>query len=77
MAESEPTLSNLSHEDRTFPPSDEFAAQANATEESYARAEPTARRSGPSRPIGCTGTRSGTGCWTGTPRTRSGSPAAS
>ena len=24
------TLSNLSHEDRRFPPSEEFAAQANA-----------------------------------------------
>ncbi|SHK42749.1 acetyl-coenzyme A synthetase [Pseudonocardia thermophila] len=35
----EPTLSNLSTETRSFPPSAEFAAQANATEEWYARAE--------------------------------------
>ncbi|MFC5209586.1 acetate--CoA ligase [Pseudonocardia sulfidoxydans] len=33
------TLSNLSHEDRTFPPSEEFAAQANATAEWYDRAD--------------------------------------
>jgi acetyl-CoA synthetase len=40
MAESEgSTLSNLSHEDRTFGPSEEFAAQANATEEWYDRAD--------------------------------------
>src|SRR5688572_14230916 len=32
------TLSNLSTESRTFPPSDEFAAQANATEEWHERA---------------------------------------
>jgi acetyl-CoA synthetase len=30
-----PSLSNLSHEDRTFPPPDEFAAQANATSDLY------------------------------------------
>ena len=40
MAESEgSTLSNLSHEDRSFGPSEEFAAQANATEEWYGRAD--------------------------------------
>jgi acetyl-CoA synthetase len=40
MAESEgSTLSNLSHEDRSFGPSEEFAAQANATEEWYDRAD--------------------------------------
>jgi acetyl-CoA synthetase len=40
MAESEgSTLSNLSQEDRTFPPSAEFAAQANATEDWYSRAD--------------------------------------
>ena len=33
------TLSNLSTESRSFPPSPEFAAQANAKEEMYARAE--------------------------------------
>jgi acetyl-CoA synthetase len=33
------TLSNLSTESRSFPPSAEFAAQANATEEMYARAD--------------------------------------
>jgi acetyl-CoA synthetase len=33
------TLSNLSSESRTFPPSEEFAAQANATAEWYERAE--------------------------------------
>src|SRR5689334_9492914 len=39
MADSGPTLSNLSHEDRSFPPSAEFAAQANATEDWYERAD--------------------------------------
>ena len=39
MAESGPTLSNLSTESRSFPPSAEFAAQANATEDWYARAD--------------------------------------
>jgi acetyl-CoA synthetase len=39
MADSGPTLSNLSTETRSFPPSAEFAAQANATEEWYARAD--------------------------------------
>ncbi len=38
MAESGPTLSNLSTESRSFPPSAEFAKQANATEEWYKRA---------------------------------------
>ena len=33
------TLSNLSSETRSFPPSPEFAAQANAQEEMYARAD--------------------------------------
>jgi acetyl-CoA synthetase len=33
------TLDNLLAEDRTFPPSPEFAAQANVGEEAYARAE--------------------------------------
>ena len=32
------TLSNLLHEDRTFPPSPEFAAQANETAAAYAEA---------------------------------------
>ena len=50
------TLSNLSTESRSFPPSEEFAAQANATAELYDGPTPTARRSGPSRPTGCTGT---------------------
>ena len=36
---SEETLSNLSHEDRTFPPSEEFAAQANGTADLYAAAD--------------------------------------
>ncbi|MFB9383428.1 AMP-binding protein, partial [Pseudonocardia petroleophila] len=39
MADSGPTLSNLSTESRSFPPSEEFAAQANATEEWYARGD--------------------------------------
>src|SRR3982074_143281 len=39
MAESGPTLSNLSTESRSFSPSDEFAAQANATAEWYDRAD--------------------------------------
>ena len=39
MADSGPTLSNLSTETRSFPPSAEFAAQANATEDWYARAD--------------------------------------
>ena len=39
MAESGPTLSNLSTESRSFPPSEEFAAQANATEDWYARGD--------------------------------------
>ena len=34
----EETLSNLLHEERTFPPSAEFAAQANGTQELYDRA---------------------------------------
>ena len=39
MADSGPTLSNLSTESRSFPPSPEFAAQANATEDWYAKAD--------------------------------------
>jgi acetyl-CoA synthetase len=40
MAESESsTLSNLSHEDRSFEPSTEFAAQATATEDWYEKAD--------------------------------------
>ncbi|MGH3630518.1 MAG: AMP-binding protein, partial [Sciscionella sp.] len=39
MADSGPTLSNLSTESRSFPPSEEFAAQANATAEWYERAD--------------------------------------
>jgi acetyl-CoA synthetase len=39
MADSGPTLSNLSTESRNFPPSAEFAAQANASEDWYARAD--------------------------------------
>ena len=40
MAESEgSTLSNLSQESRSFPPSEEFAAQANATADWYERAD--------------------------------------
>ncbi|NMH98679.1 acetate--CoA ligase [Pseudonocardia acidicola] len=39
MAESGATLSNLSTESRSFPPAEEFAAQANATEGWYARAD--------------------------------------
>ncbi len=39
MAESEGTLSNLSTESRSFAPSEEFAAQANASEEWYERAD--------------------------------------
>ncbi|MFC5210268.1 acetate--CoA ligase [Pseudonocardia sulfidoxydans] len=39
MAESGATLSNLSHESRTFPPSEEFAAQANVTADWHDRAE--------------------------------------
>ncbi|MBW0101917.1 acetate--CoA ligase [Pseudonocardia sp. KRD291] len=39
MAESGATLSNLSTESRAFPPSEEFAAQANATAELYDRAD--------------------------------------
>ena len=52
MAESEATLSNLSVEGRSFPPSAEFAAQANATEDWYARAMRTVRRFGRSRLTG-------------------------
>lgn len=39
MAEQSPALDNLLSESRTFPPSPEFAAQANATAEDFARAE--------------------------------------
>ncbi len=39
MAEENATLSNLSTENRSFPPSDEFAAQANATADWYDRAD--------------------------------------
>ena len=33
------TLSNLSHEDRTFPPPEDFAANANVKEDAYERAD--------------------------------------
>ncbi|SFQ73841.1 acetyl-CoA synthetase [Amycolatopsis arida] len=39
MTEQSPTLDNLLTETRTFPPSEEFTAQANATVELYAEAE--------------------------------------
>jgi len=39
LTDSNETLSNLSTESRTFPPSEEFAAQANAKEDMYARAD--------------------------------------
>ena len=39
MAETGPTLSNLSTESRSFAPSEQFAAQANAGEDLYAEAE--------------------------------------
>ena len=39
MSETEPTLSNLSTESRTFPPSEQFAAQANAGADLYDEAE--------------------------------------
>jgi acetyl-CoA synthetase len=39
MAEENATLSNLSTENRTFPPSETFAAQANATADWYERAD--------------------------------------
>ncbi|MGH3568885.1 MAG: acetate--CoA ligase [Pseudonocardia sp.] len=39
MADPAATLSNLSTESRSFPPSEEFAAQANATEDWYERAD--------------------------------------
>jgi acetyl-CoA synthetase len=32
-------LSNLGHENRTFPPTKEFASQANAKQEIYERAD--------------------------------------
>ena len=39
MTEQSPALDNLLTENRTFPPSDEFAAQANAKADSYDRAD--------------------------------------
>ncbi|SEP52894.1 acetate--CoA ligase [Amycolatopsis saalfeldensis] len=39
MTEQSPALDNLLNESRTFPPSDEFAAQANAKAELYAKAD--------------------------------------
>jgi acetyl-CoA synthetase len=39
VTEGSETLSNLSTESRSFPPSAEFAGQANATEETYTRAD--------------------------------------
>ncbi|SNR62796.1 acetyl-coenzyme A synthetase [Haloechinothrix alba] len=39
MAEQSPALDNLLSESRTFPPSAEFAAQANATTDAYAKAD--------------------------------------
>jgi len=39
MADSGPTLSNLSTESRTFPPNEEFIAQANAGADTYDRAD--------------------------------------
>ena len=39
MTDSSETLSNLSTESRTFPPSEDFAARANATEDLYGHAD--------------------------------------
>jgi acetyl-CoA synthetase len=39
LTDSSETLSNLSTESRTFPPSEDFAAQANATEDLYGHAD--------------------------------------
>ncbi|GAB2743177.1 acetate--CoA ligase [Amycolatopsis magusensis] len=39
MTEQSPALDNLLNESRTFPPSDEFAARANATADLYAEAD--------------------------------------
>ncbi|MDT7657775.1 MAG: acetyl-CoA synthetase, partial [Pseudonocardiales bacterium] len=39
MAESGPTLSNLSNESRSFAPSEQFAAQANGGPDLYVDAE--------------------------------------
>ncbi|MEC3981134.1 acetate--CoA ligase [Amycolatopsis sp. H20-H5] len=39
MTEQSPALDNLLNESRTFPPSDEFAAQANAKDDLYAEAD--------------------------------------
>jgi acetyl-CoA synthetase len=50
MSETGPTLSNLSTESRSFPPSAQFTAQANAGPDLYTEAEKIP--SGPSRPSG-------------------------
>ena len=58
-AQSEDALSNLSHEDRRFPPPEDLAATANVTEQTYERGRRRPRTaSGPSRPSGSAGTPS-------------------
>ena len=49
------TLSNLLHEERRFPPTEEFVAQANAQPSLYEDAARTGWTSGTSRPSGSTG----------------------
>ena len=63
------TLDNLLAEDRTFPPTPEFAAHANLSAQAYARADADPRRGGNSRPADFVGCRSprysiGLGCTT-------------
>ena len=73
------TLSNLSHEDRRFPPSADFAAAANVKADAYDEADED-----PAGVLGEAGEAVDVGagvvrrCWTGpTRRSRSGSSAAS
>ena len=62
----------------SYPPSEEFAEQANAREDLYREAERTGWLSGPSKPTGCRGQRRSPRCWTGrSRRSPSGSSAAS
>ena len=74
------TLENLGREDRRFPPSAEFAAQAAATERAVRPGRRGPRgRSGPSRRASCSaGATTSPRSWTGaTRRSPSGSPTAS
>lgn len=62
------TLSNLSHEERRFPPPADLAAAANVKAEAYAAASQDFEGFWQPRPTASTGARSGTASSTGTTR---------